>query len=132
MFVLNLACLFQTPGSLSNAVILSSCYIKHMEDGRRCVQMAFKAYMSKIVMFTVSLLTQKQIQAPEFVYDIVLHVLRLRPGNLRIIHIKGPTLQFHLKFTQNSFSVVLKNRFIFFLNAGNYLYVDPKKVPGMI
>lgn len=60
--------------------------------------MAFKAYMSEIVMFTVSMLTQKQIQAPEFVYDIVLHVLKLR-HDLRITNIRGQnTVQFQLKF----------------------------------
>lgn len=57
MFVLNLACLFFKPsGSLSSAVMLSSCCIKHRMGGVEHV--VFKANTTEVDIFTGSTLAQ--------------------------------------------------------------------------
>lgn len=47
--------------------------------------MAFKANMTKIDIFTVSMPTQTQTQATEFVFDIVLCIIMLYYNNIIII-----------------------------------------------
>lgn len=58
MFVLNLACLFflKTSGSLSSAVMLSSCCIKHRIGGVEHV--VLKANTAEVDIFTGSMLAQ--------------------------------------------------------------------------
>lgn len=63
MFVLNLACLFfKTSGSLSSAVMLSSCCIKHRTGGIESV--VLKANTTKVDIFTR--FTQMHTKQTEF------------------------------------------------------------------
>lgn len=65
MFVLNMACLFfKTSGSLPNAVMLSSCCIKHRMGNVKFV--VLKANTTKVDIFTTSMLTQMHTKQAEF------------------------------------------------------------------
>lgn len=69
MFVLNLACLFflKTSGSLSSAVMLSSCCIKHRIGGVEYV--VLKANTTEVDIFTGSMLAQMHTKRTESAYE---------------------------------------------------------------